>query len=148
MGPQPPTPVCKAFLVCKQIFRDELTQECVLASPLHQTFAPRYPVVQDLAFFARWSNAHGCYRVELQLRDLDGGVLWREEMAEPFEVADPLAVVPLTLRHLHVRFPAPGKYEVALLANGQEVVADVFLAHLSEPTRPRADPLAGPHAAG
>ena len=51
----------------------------------------------------------------------------------PFEVADPLAVVPLTLRHHPVRFPAPGKYEVALLANGQEVVADVFLAHLSEP---------------
>jgi hypothetical protein len=133
MGPRPPTPVCKTFLVCKQIYLDDVTRECVLVSPLHQTFAPRYPAVQDLAFFARWSNAHGRYRVELQLRDLEGGVLWREEMANPFEVADPLRVVPLTLRHHHVRFPAPGKYEFTLLANGQEVASDVFLAHLSDP---------------
>jgi hypothetical protein len=40
MGPRPPIPVCKSVLVCKQIFRDELTQECVLVAPLHQTFAP------------------------------------------------------------------------------------------------------------
>ena len=44
MSPRPPTPVCKAFLVCKQIFRDERTEEYVLVSPVHQTFAPpRYP---------------------------------------------------------------------------------------------------------
>src|SRR5262249_18270565 len=117
MGPRPPTPVCKAFLVCKQIFWDEGTGECVLVSPLHQVFTPRYPAVLDLSFFARWTNAHGRYRVELQLRDLEGRVLWREEMDKPFEVADPLRLVSLTLRHHHVRFPAPGKYEVALLAN-------------------------------
>jgi hypothetical protein len=125
--------VCKTFLVCKQIFLDEKTQECVLVSPVHQTFAPEYPAVQDLSFFARWSNAHGPYRVEVQLRDLEGVVLWRDEMPNPFQAPDPLRIVPLTLRHRHVRFPAPGKYEFALLANGQEVIADVFLAHLAEP---------------
>jgi hypothetical protein len=133
VGPRPPTPVCKAFLVCKQIFRDERTEEYVLVSPLHQTFAPRYPLLLDLSFFARWTNAHGRYLVELQLRDLAGVVLWREEMAEPFDVADPLRVVPLYLRHHRVIFPSPGKYEFALLANGREVAADVFLAHLSDP---------------
>jgi hypothetical protein len=116
-----------------QIFRDERTEEYVLVSPQHQTFAPRYPVVQDLSFIARWTNAHGRHRVELQLRDLAGVVLWHEEMSEPFDVADPLRLFPLYLRHHQVRFPAPGKDEFALLANGQEVAADVFLAHTSEP---------------
>jgi hypothetical protein len=41
--------------------------------------------------------------------------------------------VPLTLRHRRVRIPRPGKFEFALLANGQEVIADVFLAHRCEP---------------
>jgi hypothetical protein len=133
MRQQPPTPVCKAFLVCKQIFTDAVTKECLLVAPLHQVFAPSYPLVQDLAFFARWSNAHGSYSVEVQLRDLEGAVLWREQLPEPFPAADPLRVVPLTLRHFHVLFPAPGKYEFALLANGQEVAADVFLAHRTGP---------------
>jgi hypothetical protein len=131
-GPPTADPRLQGVPGLQAVFPGRTHQECVQVSPLHQTFAPRYPVVQDLAFFARWSNAHGSYRVELQLRDLAGGVLWRDEMA------DPLQVVPLTLRHRHVRFPAPGKYEVALLANGQEVAADVFLAHLVEP--PHAEP--------
>src|SRR5262249_45946848 len=130
----PPTPVCKALVVCRQIFLDEGRQDCALISPVHQVFLPRFPPEADLPVFAPWSNAHGRYAVELQLRDLEGAVLWRDVMHPPFEVADPLAIVPLTLRHRLFRFPAPGKYEVALLANGHEVIADVFLARPEEPT--------------
>jgi hypothetical protein len=133
MSQGPPTPVCQTFLVCKQIFMDDKTQECTLVSPVHQVFAPSYPTTMDLSFFARWSNARGPYRVELQLRDLDEVVLWRDELPQPFEAPDPLRIVPLTLRHRRVRFPRPGKFEFALLANGQEVIKDVFLAHRCEP---------------
>jgi hypothetical protein len=52
-----------------------MTQEHTLVAPLHQVFAPEFPVVFDLSGFARWSNAHGPYRVELQLRTLEGDVV-------------------------------------------------------------------------
>jgi hypothetical protein len=54
-------------------------------------------------------------------------------MGNLYEVPGPLQIATLTLRHLHIAIPAPGKYEIALLANEAEVAADVFLAHLREP---------------
>ncbi len=133
MQHKPPTPICKALVVCKQIFVDEQRQDCTLVSPIHQIFSPHFPVEEDLSVFARWTNAHGRYAVELQLRDLEGTVLWRDEMPNPFDVSDPLQVVTLMLRHRLFRFPRRGKYEVALLANGIEVATDVFLAHKLDP---------------
>jgi hypothetical protein len=128
-----PTPLCRTFTVCKQIFIDEITQEYTLVAPLHQIFLPHYPATMDLSVFARWTNAHGPYRVELQLRTLDGEVVWRDRMQNPFEAPGPLAIAPITLRHRFVSFPAPGKYEVVLLANEEEVAMDVILAHLHDP---------------
>jgi len=133
MSPRPPTPVCKVFLVCKQIFTDAITRECTLVSPLQQVVAPEYPLCAYLYFFARWGNAHGSYRVEVRLRDPGGAVLWRHEVAQPLQASDPLRVVPLSLSRCRVRIPQPGTYEFVLLANGQEVAADVFLARLCEP---------------
>jgi hypothetical protein len=124
-----PIPVCKCFVFCRQIFVDAVRQDYTLVCPVHQVFASRYPVTEDLSVFARWSNAHGAYAVEVQLRSLDGDVLWRQEMECPFEARDPLQVWIVPLPHLSIRIPEPGKYEVVLLANGQEVASDVLLAH-------------------
>jgi hypothetical protein len=46
--------------------------------------------VEDISVFARWSNAHGSYSIEVPLRSLDGEVLWRRTMDNPFEAHDPL----------------------------------------------------------
>jgi hypothetical protein len=121
--------VCKCFVICRQIFVDAVRQDYTLVSPVHQVFSARYPLVEDLSVFARWSNAHGSYAVEVQLRSLDGDVLWRQAMEAPFEARDPLQVWIVPLFHLPVAIPEPGKYEVVLLASGQEVASDTLLAH-------------------
>jgi hypothetical protein len=128
-----PTPVCKCFVLCRQIFVDPVRQDYTLVSPVHQVFSPRYPLTEDLSVFARWSNAHGSYEVEVQLRSLEGDVLWRQAMEMPFEADDPLQVWIVPLHHLAVAIPEPGKYEVALLANGKEVASDTLLAHRVRP---------------
>ncbi len=51
-------------------------------------------------------------------------------MPRLFETSDPLQVWILTLKHLIIPFPEPGKYEIALLANGQEVAVDLIQAHV------------------
>src|SRR5262249_23371508 len=104
MDRRPPTPVCHAFTLCKQIFSDPTTLEHTLVSPVHQVFAHEYPFSISLGVFARWTNAHGAYSVELQLRTLDGDVMWCSRQDKPFNVTDPLQVTMLTLRHLRVNF--------------------------------------------
>jgi hypothetical protein len=124
-----PTPVCKCFLLCRQIFIDPERQEYTLVSPVHQVFSARYPLVADLSVFARWANSHGAYEVGVQLRSIDGEVVWQRTLERPFEARDPLQVWILSLTHFSFVIPEPGKYEVVLLADGQEVASDVLLAH-------------------
>jgi hypothetical protein len=116
-------------VLCRQILVDTVRHDYALVSPVHQVFSARYPLVEDLSVFARWSNAHGSYAVEVQLRSLDGDVLWRRAMDAPFEARDPLQVWVVPLPHLPVAIPGPGKYEVVLLVGGQEVAGDTLLAH-------------------
>ena len=124
-----PTPVCKCFVLCRQIFVDGIRQDYTLVCPVHQVFSSRYPLTEDFSVFARWTNAHGSYTVEVQLRNLEGDVLWRQVMEAPFEAHDPLQVWIVPLSHLAVTIPEPGKYELALLASGKEVASDTLHAH-------------------
>jgi hypothetical protein len=139
MERQPPIPLCKCFILCKQIFIDKVRQDYTLVCPTHQIFSSRFPTVEDLSVFARWTNSHGSYAVGVQLRSLEGDLLWQQEMERPFETFDPLQVWLLTLPHLAIPIPNPGKYEIALLANGQEVAVDGLLAHRVD--QPRREPM-------
>jgi hypothetical protein len=129
MQRRPPTPVCKCFLLCRRIYQDTVRQDYVLASPVHQLFPPSYPWVEGLSVFAPWTNAHGSYPVELLVRTLEGEVFWRQRMAQTIQATDPLQVWLIVWTDLGIPFPAPGKYEVALLADGQEVAAETILLH-------------------
>ena len=128
-----PTPVCKCFVLCRGLFVDPARQEYTIVSPVHQVFAPHYPLVEDFSVFARWTNAHGSYAIEVQLRNLEGDVLCSCKMKAPFEAHDPLQIWMIPLHHLPFQIPAPGKYEVAMLANGVELASDTLLAHRVRP---------------
>jgi hypothetical protein len=128
-----PVPVCKCFVLCRQVFVDPVRQDYTVVSPVHQIFPARYPAEETLAVFARWANAHGSYDVEVQLRNLEGDVLGSCKMDAPFEADDPLQIWILPLFRIPLRVPKPGKYEVALLANGAEVASDTLLAHKIRP---------------
>lgn len=124
-----PTPVCKCFVLCRGLFVDPTRQDYTIVSPVHQVFSPRYPLTEDFSVFARWTNAHGSYAIEVQLKSLEGEVLSSCKMEAPFEVHDPLQIWMIPLHHLPMQIPAPGKYEVVMLANGSEVASDTLLAH-------------------
>src|SRR5262245_65365669 len=100
---------------------DPIQQDFTIVSPVHQVFSTRYPLVEDFSVFARWTNAHGAYTIEVQLRSLEGDVLCTCKMEAPFETHDPLQIWMVPLYHLRMEIPRPGKYEVAMLANGAAV---------------------------
>jgi hypothetical protein len=131
-----PTPVCKVFILCRRLLVDTVRDEYSLVSPVQTVSAEHYPSTEDLSVFARWSNAFGAYDVEVQLRSFNGDILWRHKMDQQFGAHDTEQICVLPLFHLSIPFPAPGRYEVTLLANGQRVASDVLQALDGEPSRP------------
>jgi hypothetical protein len=125
---RPPTPVCRCFILCRGLFADPARQEYVIVCPDNKVFPRCFPVTEDFSVFARFAFAQGYYAVEVQLRNLEGEVLSRCKPEETFEALDPFAILVIPLHHLPIEIPAPGKYEVALLANGQEVASDTLQA--------------------
>jgi hypothetical protein len=123
-----PPPTCKAFLICRQVLLDKYTQEYSVLGVTHQVVAPTYPHVAVLSIFAQCTAVPGRYVLELQLQDLEANVVWRNHFDEPLQVDDPLKIGILTLQHQHIYFPRPGKYDLILLANGEEVVRVVLWA--------------------
>ncbi len=133
MERKPPTPACKSFTVCRQTFQDVFTKEYMLLAPTHQVVTMSFPTVLSVSIFARMTSVQGTYHLEVQLQDMEGEVIWRHRLEPPLTMNDPLAVGILNLQNLGIYFPRPGKYDLVLLANNEEVVRDVFWALLPGP---------------
>ncbi len=133
MERKPPTPACKSFTVCRHTFQDVFTKEYMLLAPTHQIVTLTFPTVVTVSIFARMTSVQGTYQLEIQLQDLEGEVIWRHRLEPPLTLNDPLAVGILNLQNLGIYFPKPGKYELVLLANNEEVVRDVFWALVPGP---------------
>jgi hypothetical protein len=135
MERRPPLPICKAFLVCRQIIQDMSSKEFIILGPTHQFYAPVFPMIGNLSFFAQCTSMQGSYNLELQLQDLEGNVQWRFAFEPPWECNDPLNVAFLTLQNMGIYFPRPAKYDIVLLASGDELARTPFWARLPvEPT--------------
>ncbi len=126
----PPVPISKAFLICRQVLDDPKTGEPVLVGLPQGVIANSFPSGQPLGVFARWTSAHGDYRVEVQLQTAEGAVVWRDGPPEPWPMRDPLRIYDLKLNLIPV-FPAAGMYDIVLLANEEEVARQFFQAQLA-----------------
>src|SRR5262245_24239453 len=104
------------MLLCRRVVEDTFTHENILISPIHEFAAPQYPVIIELSLFAKWTSVQGSYRIECQLQDMEGDVVWREKQDVPLENPNPLLICVLRLFHLRLYFPKPGKYDFVLLA--------------------------------
>ena len=133
MEQKPPTPVAQTFLVCRETFQDVRTQQHILIGPGVEFVTQAYPWVAAAAVFVQVSSCHGLYRLEVRRQDLEGQVVWSQALDKPLEARDPLTTYTITI---NVRLPIPraDKYDVVLLANGEEVGRRAFRAHLSPPS--------------
>jgi hypothetical protein len=125
MERKPPVPVCKAFLLCRQINGDTLT----LIGQSNCFVNRCFPGSLQLAFFARLRGGHGSYTIEVQLQDDSGQVVWRDGPPQRWTPISPLDTLNLSLNLLPV-FPAPGHYFFVLTANGEELDRESFSARM------------------
>jgi hypothetical protein len=126
---KPALPVAQTFLICRSIVQDKRTGEFVVIGPGLEFISPQFPTTAEVNVFVQVSSCHGSYRPELRLQDLDGQVVWSQALDPPFNVPDPLTIHTLTF-HMRMTIPQPCKYDVVLLANGEEVGRRDFLARV------------------
>jgi hypothetical protein len=79
-------------------------------------FATRYRLTSA---FARWTNAHGSYAVEVQLRNLEGDVLCSCALEAPFEAHDPLLIWIIPLHRLPMQFAPAEQGQTGIHATGR-----------------------------
>jgi hypothetical protein len=128
-----PTPLCKAFLVCHEVYQKPENGSFILVYRPSSWQSHVFPATMEAAFYIRLSSGHGDYAIEVQLQNPRGEVLSRGMLPEPVSMPFPLEVHELSLDFSPV-FPAPGDYSFVLTANGEEVAREPFAVQLrSEP---------------
>ncbi len=134
---RPPQPLSQSFLVCREVFQDRQTGEYLLLSPLNTITLPAFPAAMRVSLYIRLTGAHGTYRIGLQLRDPSGGLLGEGSGPQPLQQEDPLMPCQICWRDLVLQFPQPGRYDLILLANDED------LAHHSLDLVLQANPQGG-----
>jgi len=120
MDRKPPIPICSAFLACRQIIDDKQCGDYVLVGQSKSYQHHFFPCAVSIAFFARLTSVHGDYRVEVQLLDEHGEIVWRDGPLHTWSLADPLEMYDIKFELCPV-FLRPAVYTFVLAANGEEV---------------------------
>ena len=148
--PRPPRPALKSLLLCDQIIQEAGTQKKSLIGVFHNIQAPRFPCTHpSLALYANLTDAAGTYTIEIRIVHLDTGNDLAKATLPPLEWRDRLAPAEICLQMQLLRFPAPGKYEVQLIANGDLVgTRDFSVSQGTLPGAPGAASQAPPPGPG
>jgi hypothetical protein len=120
-----PSPECAAFLICREILDDKKFGDVVLVGQPRSYQAQFFPAAVPAGFFIRLTEARGEYIIDVQLRDEEGEIVWRDRKATPHNLPDPLQLYDLKF-HLCPVFPKPGPYEFVVTVNGKDVARQRF----------------------
>lgn len=116
-----PAPQAQAFVVCREIWENHRTNDVMLVGPRSHLQLPEFPANVQLSVYAHVTGGHGSYAMEFVLRGADGEAAWRWVPDGLLVHPDPLTPQQLLFHDLAVHVPQPGRYELALLAGGEEI---------------------------
>ena len=122
-----PSPHVQAFVICREIWHTSRSGECVLVGPINHVTLPAFPANVRLSCYIHLTGGHGRYPLDFLLRDPGGGTVWSWRTPTPLEHPDPLVLHQLTFHDLLIDVPMAGRYEMAVLADGQEIARQPVL---------------------
>lgn len=123
--PGKPVPRCLAMLICDYVIRDAVTQNKSLIGIFNTIQAAGYPVRHDrMNVFVALVDGHGAYKSSLRIRHASGQQL--VGIDGQIEMKDPLAVVELVFELRGLVIPAPGRYFVEFLCDGELLIDRSF----------------------
>jgi hypothetical protein len=135
---KPTLPVVQSFITCHEVFRGQRSGTAILLGPSAHIPMANFPGHTRLAVFAEFTGGHGSYVPRLSLRDPAGDEVWDWPAVAPFQHSDPLLPSEVVLNELTVAVPAPGRYTLVLLLNGEESARRTLWFGPAEAFRPPA----------
>jgi hypothetical protein len=126
-----PLPIAQAFVVCREIIEDCRSHDFVLIAPFRGLTPPGFPFRCRLSIYAHLTCGHGDYTAALELRDAEECVLWQWCCPKTITLRNPLMQHRFTLYDAVLDFPAPGRYNLVLLSNGEDLARHAL--HVSAP---------------
>ena len=122
-GPLSPIlPVMSAALVCDTHAVDPSTGKKSLIGIFDQVNAAAFPVSRPVTAYYKLADAEGRYEFEIRFSHVGDGDMLAQATGE-FTSADRLRALELVVPFPELPFPAPGRYEFQLWANGMYVGA-------------------------
>ena len=115
-----PLPIVTSFVLCREIFEDQRRREYALIGPFSGISLNFFPAGFRFSLYAHLVGGHGSCQLGLHLRDDEGATTWQWQWPEP-TLCSPLHPYRITLHNLIVEFPAPGRYDLVLRANGEDL---------------------------
>jgi hypothetical protein len=120
-SPHLPAPQAQAFVICREIWHNDRSNEFLLASPLSHIPIDTFPAVVTVSVYAHITGGHGEYELDFLLRNSSNDTVWSWIPQSPLQHEDPLMPQQVAFHDLVLEVPSPGRYELALLANGDEI---------------------------
>lgn len=126
-----PLPQCKAFLLCEGITEDEATGQLCL-NKLIETLRFRSFPAEAVPFmvFVQLYDGIGRYQLAVELRDLSNNTSTAVTMPSSLDFPERLVKMDVILPIDSFRLPHAGRYEVAVLLDGEEAATQPIDAEL------------------
>lgn len=121
-------PSIQAFLVCDTVICEVGTNKKTIVGTFTHVKSANFPVIlPQIGLYLCITDAEGSYVFEVELYSLDGAVrLGGGKLPKSIEINDRLAITDAGISLKNVLFPAPGRYEFQLKANGHVIATKDF----------------------
>jgi hypothetical protein len=124
---QRPVPSAQAFVACREIWHNDRNDEFILVGPISLIPVTRFPAEVRVSVYALLTGGHGDYPMGLILRSTEGDEPWRWDPPKPLQHSNPLILNQVTFHDLLLVVPAVGRYDLILVAGGQEIASQPLL---------------------
>ena len=129
-----PPPRCKAILLCDQTIRDAATGRRSMIGIFDHLAFDQFPTHgPTFRVYLQLTDGIGRYQISVEVHDLQEDVLIIRSVPGTIEFRDRLHKLHLFFTVPPLPLPHVGVYDVVVLADGQEIDRQIFLATIRSP---------------
>lgn len=130
-----PLPHCRAILLCEDVGEDPATGELSLHKLVERFRMPVFPAPsRPFVVFVQLYDGIGRYRVNMEVNALDDDTSVARATLPDLDFPDRLAKIDMMIPVKSVFVPRPGRYELIVLLDGQELARQHFDAETDDDT--------------
>lgn len=128
-----PLPHCRAILLCEDVGEDEATGAISLINLIEHFKTDTFPAqTRPFMLFLQLYDGIGRYGVCIEARALDDDTSVARATLSDVDFPERLAKIEMMVPVDSVLLPRPGRYELALLLDGQELAKQHFDAETDD----------------